>query len=108
MRADLHALVRGASVADLRRRTDGTRWTNQEMLFHMVSGYMIVRRLLPLGRLFGRLPDRFSRTFATLLNTATRPFTSSTTSARRGERSFFMDRVSPGSSTARSTGSTGA
>jgi hypothetical protein len=74
VRADLHGLVRGASAADLRRRTDGTRWTNQEMLFHMVFGYMVVRRLLPLVRLFGRLPDRFSRIFAALLNTATRPF----------------------------------
>lgn len=74
VRADLHGLVAQASVADLRRPTDGTRWTNQQMLFHMVFGYMIVWRLLPLVRLFGRLPDRFSRAFAALLNHATRPF----------------------------------
>jgi DinB superfamily len=74
VRADLHALVTGASTADLRHRTDGTRWTNQQMLFHMVFGYMVVRRLLPLVRLFGRLPDRFSRAFAALLNSGTTPF----------------------------------
>jgi hypothetical protein len=74
VRADLHQLVAGASATDLRRRTDGTRWTNQQMLFHLVFGYMVVRRLLPLVRLFGRLPDRFSRVFAALLNSGTRPF----------------------------------
>jgi hypothetical protein len=40
----------------------------------MTFGYLIVRRLLPLVRLFGHLPDRFSRTFAGALNAATGPF----------------------------------
>lgn len=74
VRADVHALVAGSSPAQLRRRTDGTRWTNQQMLFHLVFGYMVVRRLLPLVRLFGRLPDPFSRAFAGALNAGTRPF----------------------------------
>jgi hypothetical protein len=38
VRADLHRLVAEATAAELRRRTDGTRWTNQQMLFHMVFG----------------------------------------------------------------------
>jgi hypothetical protein len=74
VRADLRALVESASAADLHRRTDGTRWTNRQMLFHMVFGYMVVWRLLPLVRLAGRLPDSFSRRFAMLLNQATPPF----------------------------------
>ncbi|WP_456844689.1 DinB family protein [Cellulomonas sp. P5_C6] len=74
VRADLHGLVAHASAADLRRGTDGTRWTNQQMLFHMVFGYMIVRRLLWLVRAFGRLPDTYGQGFARLLNSATRPF----------------------------------
>jgi len=73
-RADLHHLVASATPPDLRRRTDGTRWTNQQMLWHMAFGYLIVRRLLPLVRLFGRLPDPFSRGFAAVLNAGTRPF----------------------------------
>ncbi|MDP9823284.1 hypothetical protein J2S59_003093 [Nocardioides massiliensis] len=40
----------------------------------MAFGFLIVRRLLPLVRLFGRLPAPFSRTFAAALNAATRPF----------------------------------
>ena len=74
VRADLHHLVAHATEADLRRRTNGTRWTNGQMLWHMAFGYLIVRRLLPLVRLFGRLPDRFSRTFARRSTPPPRPF----------------------------------
>ena len=73
-RATIHTLVATTTSADLRRPTDGTRWTNQQMLFHMVFGYLVVLRLLPLVRLFGRLPDRYSKTFARVLNAGTRPF----------------------------------
>ena len=74
VRADFHRLVSLASPSDLRRRTDGTRWTNQQMLFHMVFGYLIVRRLLPLVRGFGRVPEGVSQSFARMLDAITRPF----------------------------------
>jgi hypothetical protein len=67
-------LVQGASKWDLRRRSNGTRWTNQQLLFHMVFGYLIVLRLLPLVRLLGRRPDGVSRGFAAVLNSAKVPF----------------------------------
>lgn len=73
-RTDLHHLVETATAAELRRRTDGTRWTNQQMLWHMVFGYVIVSRLLRLVRVFGRLPDPFGRGFAAVLDAGTRPF----------------------------------
>jgi len=47
VRADLHHFVASATAGDLRRRTNGTRWTNGQMLWHMAFGYVIVRRLLP-------------------------------------------------------------
>lgn len=74
VRADLHHLVAYATEADLARRTNGTRWTNGQMLSHMAFGYVLVRRLLPLVRLFRRLPERFSRLFASALNATTTPF----------------------------------
>ena len=40
----------------------------------MLFGYLIVLRLLPLIHLFGRLPEPASRTFAAVLNSATKPF----------------------------------
>lgn len=73
-RSTLHDLASNASAADLRSPTRGTKWTNQQLLFHMVFGYMIVLRLLWLVRLFGRLPDRYSRRFAQGLNATRRPF----------------------------------
>lgn len=74
VRTDLHQLVSRATADDLRRRTNGTRWTNGQMLWHMAFGYLLVRRLLLLVRLFGRLPEPFSRAFAAVLNAGTRPF----------------------------------
>ena len=73
-RSALHQLASQASPSDLKRLTAGTRWTNQQLLFHMVFGYLIVLRLLPLVRLFGRLPDGWSRRFAHGLNATRRPF----------------------------------
>ena len=40
----------------------------------MVFGYMVVQRLLVLVRIFSRLPDPVSRTFANILDAATKPF----------------------------------
>jgi hypothetical protein len=73
-RAELHRLLATADAADLRRRSAGTAWTNEQLLFHMVFGYLVVRALLPLVRLMGRLPEPVGRGWAALLNAATRPF----------------------------------
>src|SRR5690606_20505622 len=72
--ADFHGLVDAASAADLRMPTDGTKWTNRQLLFHMLFGFILVRALLPLVKGFGRLPPTFSRVFAATLDAATRPF----------------------------------
>ena len=73
-RLTVHELIARASAADLSRRSAGTRWTNEQLLFHMVFGYMVVRALLPLVRMFGRLPDSASRLFARVLNATTPGF----------------------------------
>ena len=73
-RDDFHRLVDNATTADLRKRSNGTKWTNDQLLFHMLFGYMLVRNLLWLIRGFSRLPPGTSRRFARALNAATRPF----------------------------------
>ena len=73
-RLDFRRLVGDATPADLRRPSDGTRWTNQQLLFHMLFGYLIVRALLVLVRVFSRLPDGASKAFASLLDSMRRPF----------------------------------
>ena len=67
-------LAEAAASGALRRRSEGTRWTNQQLLFHMLFGYLVVRALLVLVRVFGRLPDGMSRVFARLLESARGPF----------------------------------
>ncbi|QYN36261.1 DinB family protein [Pseudonocardia sp. DSM 110487] len=70
--AEFHQLVHASSAHDLRRPSNGTRWTNRQLLFHMVLGYAVVRTLLPLVRTLGRLGH--SRGFAATLNAGRQPF----------------------------------
>ena len=67
-------LLDTATVAELRKRTEGTKWNNEQLLFHMLFGYLLVRNLRFLVWGFSRLPDNVSRRFAALLNAGTRPF----------------------------------
>lgn len=73
-RATFHQLIVAASAEELRRPTRGTRWTNEQLLFHMLFGYLVVRVLLVLVRVMARLPMSIRRGFAHVLDAATRPF----------------------------------
>ena len=74
-RVEFHRLLAEAERHDAwSKPTDGTRWTNEQLLFHMVFGYMVVQRLLVLVRVFGRFPGQVSRLYARGLNVATTPF----------------------------------
>ncbi len=70
-RTDFHHLLSLVGSDEWNKPTSGTRWTNEQLLFHMVFGYMIAQRLLILVQLFSRLPHRISRGFAWALNLAT-------------------------------------
>ena len=52
---DFHQLVDRVDRHALSGRADGTWWTNRQLLFHMVFGYIIVRTLMPLVHVLGRL-----------------------------------------------------
>ncbi|MFJ5780334.1 DinB family protein [Streptomyces sp. NPDC093094] len=73
-RQTFHDLLGNATKADLARPTRGTRWTNEQLLWHMFFGYLVVRVLLVLVRVFARLPRSAGRAFARALNAATGPF----------------------------------
>jgi len=70
-RIAFHRLVAGATDTQLRSASEGTRWTNQELLFHMLFGYLIARALLVLAGVVSGLPSDASRGFASVLNSAT-------------------------------------
>ena len=44
-RETFHRLLDSATVAELSRPSNGTKWTNGQLLFHMLFGYLIVIRL---------------------------------------------------------------
>jgi hypothetical protein len=74
VRNDYRELLDTATVAELRKPTDGTKWNNEQLLFHMLFGYLLVRNLRLLVWGFSRLSDSASMRFAALLNAGTRPF----------------------------------
>jgi len=74
VRDDYRRLLDTATVAELRHPSDGTKWNNEQLLFHMVFGYLLVRNLRLILWAFSRLPDRASRRFAGVLDAGTRPF----------------------------------
>lgn len=74
VRATFARHVAHMSAADLSERSIGTRWTNRQLLFHMLFGYLLVRRLTWMVKLLGRLPRPATEPFAAILNLSTRPF----------------------------------
>ncbi len=47
---DFHHFLDNATSAELRAATDGTKWTSEQLLFHMLFGYLLVRNLLILAK----------------------------------------------------------
>jgi len=72
VQADFRQLTRTTTPEELHRRSNGTRWSNRQLLFHMVFGYVVVRTLLPLVHALGRLGH--SGGFAATLNAGRHPF----------------------------------
>lgn len=72
--ADFHRLLGSLSEADLRRPSLNPGWTNGEIMAHILFGFIILNALLPLARIWGRLPKESSKPFAWLLNAITVPF----------------------------------
>lgn len=74
VRLDLRGLVERAEPADFERRSNATRWNNEQLLFHMVFGFMVVSRLIPLVKIVDKLPPQVGSGYAALLNAGASPF----------------------------------
>jgi hypothetical protein len=72
--ADFHDLLDTATTAELCAPTNGTKWTNEQLLFHMLFGFLLVRVLLVLVKGLCRVPQPVSRAFAATLNACTGAF----------------------------------
>ena len=72
--ADFDMLTTGVSLDALNAPSNGTRWTNRELLFHMWFGQRIIRVFLPMIGGFSQLPSPVSRRYAQLLTAMSRPY----------------------------------
>jgi len=91
-RASFHTLVDSLSEQDFQKQSRNPGWTNGEILAHMTFGFIIINVLLPMARLWGRLPKDSSKPFAWLLNVSTRPFNWFNALGARGQGKFFTRR----------------
>ncbi len=73
-RLEFRSLIQQSTPADLARASNGTRWTNRELLFHMLFGYLITRNLHCVVKIISRSPRPVQRGFAAVLNAGTGPF----------------------------------
>jgi hypothetical protein len=74
VRSSFHDLLDELKEEDLNKPSKNPGWTNNEILAHMLFGFIIVNTLLPPLRIFGRLPEGLTKPFSWLLNSFTRPF----------------------------------
>lgn len=88
-RAAFHTLLDSLSEQDFSKQSLNPGWTNGEIVAHMTFGFIIVNVLLPMARLWGRLPKGSSKWFAWLLNACTGPFNWVNALGARGQGRVF-------------------
>ena len=88
-RAEFHKLLAALSEEDFQRQSRNAGWTNGEIVAHMTFGFIILNVLLPMARLWGRLPKGSSKWFAGLLNLFTGPFNWFNALGARGQGKVF-------------------
>lgn len=71
---DFASLLRSAQADELDAPSVGTRWTNRQLLFHMLLGQRITRILIAVVGGFSRLPRGASNSFSRVLAAFTRPY----------------------------------
>jgi len=91
-RTKFHSLLNSFSEQDFQKQSLNSGWTNGEILAHMTFGFIIINVLLPMARLWGKLPKSSSKQFARLLNALTGPFNWINALGARGQGKFFTRR----------------
>jgi hypothetical protein len=91
-RVSFQALLDSLTEQDFQKQSLNPGWTNGEILAHVTFGFIIVNVLLPMARLWGRLPKGSSKWFAWSLNAFTRPFNWINALGARGQGIVFNRR----------------
>jgi hypothetical protein len=93
-RASFHALLGSLTGEDWSRQSLNPGWTNGEILVHIFLAFQLTVPLVPLTRLWGRLPRGSSRVFARTLDALTGPFNwLNALGARAQGRTVTRDRI---------------
>jgi hypothetical protein len=88
-RLKFHQLLASLSEKDFEIQSLNPGWTNGEILAHMTFGFIVINVLLPMARLWGRLPKGSSKWFAWLLNSFTGLFNWFNMLGARGQGKVF-------------------
>jgi hypothetical protein len=88
-RDSFRSLVNSLSENDFQKQSHNRGWTNGEILAHMTFGFIVINMLLPMARLWGKLPKASSKWFAWLLNVFTGPFNWFNALGARGQGKVF-------------------
>src|SRR5215210_606399 len=88
-RTRFHTLLESLSEQDFKKQSLNPGWTNGEILAHMTFGFIIISVLLPMARLWGRMPKGSSKWFARLLNAFTGLFNWFNLLGARGQGKVF-------------------
>ncbi|HET6821771.1 MAG TPA: hypothetical protein VFH34_03930, partial [Anaerolineales bacterium] len=91
-RDSFHSLLKSFSEQDFQKQSLNPGWTNGEIIAHITFGFIIVNVLLPMARVWGRLPKGSSKWFAWLLNALTGPFNWINALGARGQGKVFTRR----------------
>jgi hypothetical protein len=89
---EFHALLESISEEDWGKQSLNSGWSNGEIFAHILFGFSILNALLPMTRVWGKLPKETSKPFANLLNFLTKPFNWINALGARGQGKVFTYR----------------
>jgi DinB superfamily len=95
-RETFHAILDSSSTRELLKPSNGTRWNNEELLFHMLFGYIVVVALIRIIKVLGLLPRSATKPLAFVFNAFIRPFNAiNYWGARLGAKLYNQQRMGP-------------
>jgi len=91
-RDEFHTLLASISEEGWKKQSLNSGWSNGEIFAHILFGFIILNALLPMARIWGKLPKSTSKPFAKSLNFITKPFNWINALGARGQGKFFTYR----------------
>ncbi|MCM1564499.1 MAG: DinB family protein, partial [Dehalobacter sp.] len=88
-RMKFHTVLGSLSEQDFKNQSLNPGWSNGEVLAHVTFGFIVINVLLPMARLWGKLPKSSSKWFAWLLNSFTGIFNWFNMIGARGQGKVF-------------------